>query len=477
MRSMKIAVEWLRPCIENLAWDYCVVWKLGDEHSRGGARVKVERGKQELVGLCRDERYRHNVRSKACEALAHFPLSMSLYSGIHGDVVISKQPRWISYGGSSDSKPSNETTGTRVLIPVLGGLIELFAAKNTPKDVKIIELITSLYDASSEQEMTAQSYMTLGEDLDPPAEANLQNLQPVLRLPTLIPKTQVLTQVTQSHIYPSFDGSSSSSHPPSKQGSFDSNPCYGSQNEPLKESVGKFFGFKRSRNGDILIKQQAGVALNCNVKVARGNSKAIRQPGSETYQSKNLVTERNRRNRIKDGLFALRAIVPKISKMDRAAIIGDAIEYIGELQKEIKRLQDELKKIEDEEHKLNNTDMKVTKSDRVQEDTELASDQIQSCSGSYEKRNRNTEMHVEVNRIGEREFLIKFLQEHKRGGFGKLMDALQSLDLFVVNANITTYGGNVLNILQVEANKDGIQPKKLKDSLINITSSTKPSTK
>lgn len=59
-------------------------------------------------------------------------------------------------------------------------------------------------------------------------------------------------------------------------------------------------------------------------------------------------------------------------------------------------------------------------------------------------------MCVEVNRIGEREFLIKFLHEHKRGGFGKLMDALHSLDLLMVNANITTYGGNVLNILQVE---------------------------
>lgn len=37
--------------------------------------------------------------------------------------------------------------------------------------------------------------------------------------------------------------------------------------------------------------------------------------GTESYQSKNVFIERNRRQRIKDGLFTLRALVPKISKV------------------------------------------------------------------------------------------------------------------------------------------------------------------
>ncbi|KVH93631.1 Myc-type, basic helix-loop-helix (bHLH) domain-containing protein [Cynara cardunculus var. scolymus] len=72
----------------------------------------------------------------------------------------------------------------------------------------------------------------------------------------------------------------------------------------------------------------------------KGNTKTKQKTGKEQYQSKNLVTERNRRHLIKDGLFALRSLVPKISKMDRASIVGDAIEYIKELETNV---QDELK--------------------------------------------------------------------------------------------------------------------------------------
>jgi hypothetical protein len=49
-------------------------------------------------------------------------------------------------------------------------------------------------------------------------------------------------------------------------------------------------------------------------------------PGSESdgNKSKNLVTERNRRTRIKTGLFSLSARVPKISKVDIVLYISAA---------------------------------------------------------------------------------------------------------------------------------------------------------
>ncbi|KAK8597026.1 hypothetical protein V6N13_001648 [Hibiscus sabdariffa] len=62
----------------------------------------------------------------------------------------------------------------------------------------------------------------------------------------------------------------------------------------------------------------------------------------EGHPSKNLMAERRRRKRLNDRLSMLRAIVPKISKMDRTSILGDTIDYTKELLERIKSLQQEI---------------------------------------------------------------------------------------------------------------------------------------
>nr|AFK38540.1 unknown [Lotus japonicus] len=62
----------------------------------------------------------------------------------------------------------------------------------------------------------------------------------------------------------------------------------------------------------------------------------------EGQPSKNLMAERRRRKRLNDRLSMLRSIVPKISKMDRTAILGDTIDYMKELLEKINNLKQEV---------------------------------------------------------------------------------------------------------------------------------------
>ncbi|CAL1404166.1 unnamed protein product [Linum trigynum] len=63
-------------------------------------------------------------------------------------------------------------------------------------------------------------------------------------------------------------------------------------------------------------------------------------------RSKTLISERRRRGSMKEKLYALRSLVPNITKMDKASIIGDAVSYMQDLQLRSKKLQSEVAGLE-----------------------------------------------------------------------------------------------------------------------------------
>ncbi|GJU52024.1 transcription factor FER-like iron deficiency-induced transcription factor-like protein, partial [Tanacetum coccineum] len=68
--------------------------------------------------------------------------------------------------------------------------------------------------------------------------------------------------------------------------------------------------------------------------------------GVKGDRTRTLISERKRRSGMKEKLYALRALVPNITKMDKASIVGDAARYIQDLQTQARNLRSEIATIE-----------------------------------------------------------------------------------------------------------------------------------
>ncbi|CAI8589889.1 unnamed protein product [Vicia faba] len=169
--------------------------------------------------------------------------------------------------------------------------------------------------------------------------------------------------------------------------------------------------------------------------------------------SKNIVSERNRRNKLNERLFALRAVVPNISKMDKASIIKDAIEYIQHLHEQEKNIEAEIMELESGMPNSINQNYDFDQELPVllrskKKRTDQLYDSVTSTNSPIEL------LELRVTYMGENTIVVSMTCSKRTDTIVKLCEVFESLKLKIITANITCFSGTLLKAVFIQANEE-----------------------
>lgn len=172
-----------------------------------------------------------------------------------------------------------------------------------------------------------------------------------------------------------------------------------------------------------------------------------RKPANGREEPLNHVeAERQRREKLNQRFYALRAVVPNVSKMDKASLLGDAISYINELKAKLQSTESDKEELKNQVDSLKN-ELKSNKESRQH----LPADQEHKLPGSSSSKqgpggNNNLEMDIDVKIIGW-EAMIRVQSNKNNHPAARVMGALKDLDLELLHASVS-----VVNDLMIQQN-------------------------
>ncbi|XP_022149807.1 transcription factor bHLH35-like [Momordica charantia] len=183
---------------------------------------------------------------------------------------------------------------------------------------------------------------------------------------------------------------------------------------------------------------------------------------SSLEASKNILSERNRRKKLNDRLLALRAVVPNITKMDKASIIKDAIEYIQKLREQERRIESDISDLES--GKVKRTPASDSGDDQIS--AKKTADANREPKGDSEGDASSSStieiLDLSVNYMAEKTIIVSLTCRRSGDTILKLSQAIESLNLKIITANITVVAGRLLNTLFVEAERAEEEEVKVK---------------
>ncbi|CAM8922234.1 unnamed protein product [Rhodiola kirilowii] len=477
--QMRSLANRLRPLVGSNGWDYCVVWRLNEDHRvlewldsccAGADMYNLDKQDELMFPVsssysCRDVMFSHQ-RTASCNFLSQLPSSLSLDdSGVYSQVMYSNHPQWFNFLNSPNPENApevsitpkwvelmhwkwninwlsliQETVATRVLVPVPGGLVELFVAKQVFEDHQVVDFVIGQCSNNVEH----QAF------LDPSLQTSIHEAHEN----GYDMEAMIVNDVQTLPGEPSVEHSKEVN-----------------EKDSVKPEIGR-----------------SDSISDCSDQIDDDEDDAsCRKRNGKKPQAKNLEAERRRRKKLNERLYNLRSLVPIISKLDKASILVDAITYLKDLKKQEKELQDELEELSTNEGVIMNNDATnihatvdfVSYPDDQNAPNNLIFGALDTMHPLITRTRETTiendkvqqmEPQVEVTQIDANKFFIKVFCEHKPGGLVRLLEALSSLGLDVTNVNVTSCRMLVSNIFEVELKRDSeVVADDLKNSLLELT--------
>ncbi|CAL5195904.1 unnamed protein product [Lathyrus oleraceus] len=141
-----------------------------------------------------------------------------------------------------------------------------------------------------------------------------------------------------------------------------------------------------------------------------------------------VEAERQRREKLNNRFYALRAVVPNVSRMDKASLLSDAVDYINELKAKVEELESENQK-ETKKLKMETIESTVTT-------TSTVVDQKRTCSSN--NNNNVIALEIDVKIIGN-DAMVRVQSENVNHPGARLMSVFKDLEFQVHHASISCF--------------------------------------
>lgn len=184
----------------------------------------------------------------------------------------------------------------------------------------------------------------------------------------------------------------------------------------------------------------------------RTPKKRGRKPGLGRDTPLNHVeAERQRREKLNHRFYALRAVVPNVSRMDKASLLSDAVSYINELKAKIDDLESQVQRDQAKKVKLEVADNLDNQSTTTSVDQTRPNS---SPAGGFT-------LEVEVKIVGT-DAMIRVQSENVNFPAARLMGALRELEFPVHHASVSSINELMLQDIVVRVpegmrNEDGLK--------------------